>query len=206
MAVAGSTRSAARIATMLASAQITSTSSGAAHRVPGQQQHVLGKDRRPQRRRGPADDEADGAEAERLLQDHPGDGAVARADQLQHRDLAHLVQRHRVDDEGDDGGADHGEDDEEHEDLLRRRGDQLGDEDLVHVGSRVGLEMLPAPDLARHDRFIGVRGEPQHDDVHGAAAGLARLHRLEQSRHAGAVERRIGGGARALVDAARRCP
>ena len=185
---------------MLASAQITITSTAPSTASPGQQQHVFREDRRPQRGGDLADDEADHAQAQRLLQDHAGDGAVARADQLEHRDLAHLAQRHRVDDEGDDGGADDGEDDQEHDDLLGRGGDQLGDEDLVHVGPRVRLQVLPAPDLARHDRFVGVRGQPQQDDVHVAAAGLARLHRLEQSRHAGAVERRIGGGARALVD------
>ena len=117
-----------------------------------------------------------------------------------HRDLADLVQGHRVDDEGDDGRADNRQDDQEHEDLLRRRGDQLGDEDFVHVGTRIGFEVFPAPDVAGYGRFIGVRGEPQQDHIHRPAARLAGLYGLEQSRYTGAVERRIGGSACAFID------
>ena len=138
----------------------SSTGSAPSHQIAGQQQDVLGEDRRPQRGSGSADDKADRAEAKRLLQDHRGDGPVACPDQLEHGDLAHLVQGHGVDDEGDDGRTDNRQDDQEHEDLLRRRGDQLGDEDVVHVGTRIGFEVLPAPDLAGDERFIGVRREP----------------------------------------------
>ena len=193
-------RSAARMATMLASAQIAITSAAPMTASPGSSSTYLGKIGAHSAAAVLPTTKPIDAQAQRLLQDHPGDGAIACADQLEHRDLAHLGQRHRVDDEGDDRRADHGEDDEEHEDLLRRGGDQLGDEDLVHVGPGVGFEVLPAPDLARHDRFVGVRCQPQHDDVHRAAAGLARLHRLEEAGHARAVERRIGRGARAFVE------
>ncbi|EXI83262.1 MAG: hypothetical protein AW10_00093 [Candidatus Accumulibacter appositus] len=60
--------------------------------------------------------------------------------------------------------------------------------------------MLPTPDFAGHDRFVGVPREPQQDHIHCPAVGLAGLHRLEQSRHSRAVERRIGCDARALVE------
>ena len=107
------------------------------------------EDRRPQRGAVLPTTKPIRPEPQRLLQDHPGDGAVAGADELEHRDLADLVQRHGVDDEGHDGGADHREDDQEHADLACRGGDQLGDEDFFHLRAGEHLEVLPAADRRR---------------------------------------------------------
>jgi hypothetical protein len=76
-------------------------------------------------------------QAQRLLQDHAGDGAVLGADELEHRDFADFAQRHRVDDEGDDGGADQRQDGQEHADLPGRGGNELADQDLLHLRARV---------------------------------------------------------------------
>ena len=54
----------------------------------------------------------------RLLHDHPRDGAIACADELQDRDLADLVHGQGVDDERNDRRADHCQDDQEHANLL----------------------------------------------------------------------------------------
>jgi hypothetical protein len=59
MAAAGSTFSAARIASVLASAQITITATRPRTASPGFQQHVLREDRRPEGGGHLADDEAD---------------------------------------------------------------------------------------------------------------------------------------------------
>ena len=138
------------MASRLASTQMTIDDGEAARRIAGQEQDVLGKDRRPEGGDGLAHHEADQPQPHRLLQDHPGDGAVAGADELEHGDLADLAQGQGVDDEGDDGGADHREDDQEHDDLTGRGGDELGLEDLLHLGAGVDLEALPAADLPGH--------------------------------------------------------
>jgi hypothetical protein len=121
MAAAGSTFSATRMASVLASAQITITATRPRTASPDSSSTYFGKTGAQNGGGHLADDEADQAQAHRLLQDHAGDRAVARADQLEHRDLADLAQRHRVDDEGDDGGADDGQDHQEHADLPRPR-------------------------------------------------------------------------------------
>jgi hypothetical protein len=154
IASAGSTFSATRMASVLASAQITITMTKP-RTASGLQQHVLREHRRPQRGGGLADDEADQPQAQRLLQDHAGDGAVARADELEHRDLADLAQRHGVDDEGHDGRADDGQDHQEHADLLGRGGDQLGDQDVFHLRAGVHLQVLPAADGFGHRLGVG---------------------------------------------------
>ena len=198
---AGSTLSAARMASVLASAQIDHHDDEAAHGVARLQQHVFRENRRPEGGGDLADHEADQPQPQRLLQDHAGDGAVARADQLQHGDLADLAQRHGVDDEGDDGGADDGQNDQEHADLPGRGGDQLGDQDLLHLRARVGLQALPAAD--------GLAPPPRRSSPRRSCTSTAltlwllvceAIDGLEQAGHAGAVERRVGGGARALVD------
>jgi hypothetical protein len=101
------------------------------------QQHVLGENRRGKGGGDLAHHKADHAQCQRLLHDHCGDGAVARSDQLQHRDLADLVHGQRVDDERDDRGADDGQDHQEHADLLGRGGDQLADQNAFHLRARV---------------------------------------------------------------------
>jgi hypothetical protein len=89
---AGSTFSAARIASVLASAQITSTATSPATASPGSSSTYFGNAGAQKVAEILPTDEADQAQAQRLLQDHAGDGAVARADQLEHRDLADLAQ------------------------------------------------------------------------------------------------------------------
>ena len=88
-----------------------------ADRVTRLQQHVLRENRSPCSRGHLADDETDQTQPKRLLQDHSGNRAVARADQLEHRDFADFAQSHRVDNEGDDGGADDRQDHQKHGDL-----------------------------------------------------------------------------------------
>lgn len=72
-----------------------------------------------------ADDKTDGAKGQGLLQDHRRDGAILRADQFQHSYFANLAEGQGVDDKSDDGGADNGQDNEEHADLFGRGGDQF---------------------------------------------------------------------------------
>src|SRR3990172_8186238 len=112
--------------------------------VARHQQDVLGKSRRPERRRDLAHHETDQAKTQCLLQNHRRDRAVLRPDELQDGDLANLADGHRIDDERDYRRAHDGEDHQEHSDLPRRRRDQLADEDLLHLRPRVYGQALPA--------------------------------------------------------------
>lgn len=78
-----------------------------------------------------------------------------------------------------------GEDDEEHADLLRRGGNQLGNEDVFHLRLGVGSEPLPALDFVGNDDRIGTRRKAHQHGIHAAGLRRAGLRRFEQSRHRG---------------------
>ncbi len=186
----------ARIASVLASAQITHHGDKAAQGV------ARYRARRTWETRAPTrwllilpTTKADQAQAERLLQNHPGDRPVACTDELEHRDLADLAHGHGVDDEGDDGRADHGQDDQEHADLAGPR---------WRSACRPGS--LPSARGCRPCRCF----QRRIDFWPPRSAAVARLrpvtstaftlrlalceamHGVQQARHAGTIERRIG--------------
>jgi hypothetical protein len=78
MAVAGSTRNAARMARVLASAQMIMTAMKPLMASPDSSSTYFGKAGAQKGGRDFADYETDQPQAQRLLQDHPGDGAELR--------------------------------------------------------------------------------------------------------------------------------
>jgi hypothetical protein len=80
------------MASVLANAQITMTASQTAHRVTRLQQHVLRENRSPCGRGHLADDESRSDPAQAPAAGSSGNRAVARADQLEHRDFADFAQ------------------------------------------------------------------------------------------------------------------
>ena len=60
--------------------------------------------------------------------------------------------------------------------------------------------MLPAADVLRHRFGRMALGHPHQHRIDVVVAGLRGIDRIQQARHAGAVERGIGGGAGALAD------
>ena len=109
MASAGSTLSAMRMATMLARTQITSKKKKNRRWNPTASAGHIWETGALKSGCDLADHETNHAQGERLLHDHRGDGSVACADELQHRDLADFVHRQRIDDEGNDGRANDGQ-------------------------------------------------------------------------------------------------
>src|SRR5574343_441302 len=104
--------------------------------VTGFEQDKFREKRRPKGSDGLADNEANEAQPHGLLKNHPCNRPVAGADELQNGYLPYLAQRHGVDDKSDDGGADDGQDDQEHADLFGRSGNQLRDQNLFRSEER----------------------------------------------------------------------
>src|SRR5574343_1791861 len=88
--------------------------------VTGFEQDKFREKRRPDGGGCLADHEADETQPHGLLKNHPCNRSVASSDELQNGYLPNLAQRHGVDDESDDGGADDGQDDQEHANLFGR--------------------------------------------------------------------------------------
>jgi hypothetical protein len=111
----------------------------------------------------PGERVAERAHQQRLLEDEAADHAVARADQLEQRDVADLVERERVDDQRDDDG---GNDDEQRAEqtelalrLVHHAGEQQVllllrgiDRDVGQVSRRcVRTAAMSAPACERHE-------------------------------------------------------
>jgi hypothetical protein len=83
--------------------------------------------------------------------------------------------------------------------LTMASGDELGDQDVLHLRPREGLHVLPAAELRCHAVWRVARGHPHQHGIDGPAAGLRGLDRVEQARDARAIERGIARGPRPLV-------
>ena len=139
------------MAMMLESMQITTTATNPITESSGSQQYIFGENRRHhQGGRDLAHHEADHTQGDGLLHDQTDNGAIFGADQFEDGNLTNLAEGQGVDDEGDNGRADNRKDHQEHADLFGRGGDQLADEDLLHLAAGVDRQALPAADRFRH--------------------------------------------------------
>jgi hypothetical protein len=106
---------------------------------------------------------AERAHEQRLLENQADDHAVARAHQLEHRDVVNLVERERVEDQRHDDGGDDDEQDAEQADLPPR---------LVHHAGEQQVASDHAPVVNRHVRPGGDRGR----HCGGSTPGSQRTH------------------------------
>jgi hypothetical protein len=83
--------------------------------------------------------------------------------------------------------------------ICGRGGDQLADQDVLHLGARVDGEPLPAAHGLGHLVGVGAGAQAHQHGVDGVAAGLRGVDRIQQPGHTGPVEGRVGRGARAVL-------
>ena len=130
----------------------------------------------------------------RLLHDHADDGAIRRADQLQHGDVAQLLHGHGVDDEGDDDRGHQQQDAGEHADLPPGAIDQRFGEDAFLLGLRERRQMLPTARRLGDRVQVGVGSDARHHRVDRVPAGALRSSRdLDTGRRRGEFELKLLG-------------
>ena len=123
-----------------------------------------------------------------MLHDHGGDGAVGGAYEFEDGDFTNLAHRQGVDDEGHNGRADDGQNDQKHGDLLGRCGNELLDQNALHLCAGIDTQVFPTPDRFGHGFRVGTGLNLHQYGIDRRVGALRSNHGLQKSRHTRTIE------------------